>query len=165
MEAHSNWMKLALKEAEKAFDENEVPVGCIIVFENRIIAKAHNQVEMLLDPTAHAEMMALTSAFDSLKTKHLKGCSMYVTLEPCSMCAGALLLSRFENLYFGAYDNKTGACGSVLNITSNNHFNHKVNVYGGILDVECSSLLKTFFNKKRNTPGDVSGNLNNFSVN
>ena len=161
MEVHSNWMRFALKEAENAFDGKEVPVGCIIVFENRIIAKAHNQVEILLDPTAHAEMMALTSAFDALKIKQLKGCSMYVTLEPCSMCAGALVLSRLENLYFGAYDNKTGACGSVLNITNNNHLTHKINVYGGILDSECSSLIKAFFIEKRNTPG----NINNFSVN
>jgi tRNA(adenine34) deaminase len=161
MEVHSNWMKYALKEAENAFDGKEVPVGCIVVFENRIIAKAHNQVEMLIDPTAHAEMMALTSAFDALKTKQLKGCSMYVTLEPCSMCAGALVLSRLENLYFGAYDNKTGSCGSVLNITNNNHLTHKINVYGGILDSECSSLLKSFFNAKRNT----TGGINNFSIN
>jgi tRNA(adenine34) deaminase len=163
MEVHSNWMKIALKEAEKAYDSNEVPVGCIIVFENRIIAKAHNQIEMLTDPTAHAEMMALTSAFDALKTKQLKGCSMYVTLEPCSMCAGALVLAKLENLYFGAYDNKTGACGSVLNITNNNHLNHNINVYGGILDSECSSLIKAFFNEKRSN--DMPGNLNNFSIN
>lgn len=163
MEVHSNWMKYALKEAEKAFDGKEVPVGCIIVCENRIIAKAHNQVETLTDPTAHAEMMALTSAFDALKTKQLKGCSMYVTLEPCSMCAGALVLSRLENLYFGAFDNKTGACGSVLNITNHNHLNHKINVYGGILDAECSSLIKSFFTEKRNN--DMPGSLNNFSIN
>jgi tRNA(adenine34) deaminase len=163
MEVHSNWMKYALKEAEKAFDGKEVPVGCIIVYENRIIAKAYNQVEMLTDPTAHAEMMALTSAFDALKSKQLKGCSMYVTLEPCSMCAGALVLAKLENLYFGAYDNKTGACGSVLNITNNNHLNHSINVYGGILDAECSSLIKSFFNKKRKN--DIPDNLNNFSIN
>jgi tRNA(adenine34) deaminase len=165
MEIHSHWMKYALKEAEKAFDGKEVPVGCIVVFEKRIIAKAHNQVEMLLDSTAHAEMIALTSAFEALNSKQLKDCSMYVTLEPCSMCAGALVLSRLENLYFGAYDNKTGACGSVLNITNNKHLNHKINVYGGILDAECSSLLKAFFNLKRNASGDVIGNKNNFSVN
>ena len=120
---------------------------------------------MLLDSTAHAEMIALTSAFEALNSKQLKDCSMYVTLEPCSMCAGALVLSRLENLYFGAYDNKTGACGSVLNITNNKHLNHKINVYGGILDAECSSLLKAFFNLKRNSSGDVIGNKNNFSVN
>ena len=149
-EVHSNWMKFALKEAEKAFDANEVPVGCVIVYENKIIAKAYNQVEMLTDPTAHAEMMALTSAFDYLKTKQLKGCSMYVTLEPCSMCAGALVLTKLENLYFGSYDVKAGACGSVLNITTNTSLNHNINVYGGILDAECSSLLRAFFSEKRN---------------
>lgn len=149
-EEQSRLMKTALKEAEKAYDMGEVPVGCIIVFEKRIIAKAHNQVETLCDPTAHAEMMALTSAFASLESKVLKGCSMYVTLEPCSMCAGAIVLSKLDNLYFGAYDNKAGACGSVLNITNNTSLNHTVNVYGGILDIECSSLLKSFFNSRRN---------------
>ncbi len=149
MEAHSNWMKFALKESEKAYDSGEVPVGCIIVFENRIIAKGYNQVETLSDPTAHAEMLALTSAFDTLGTKILTGCSMYVTLEPCSMCAGAIILSKLENLYFGAFDNKTGACGSVLNITNNSFLNHQVNVYGGVLDAECGGLLKSFFEMKR----------------
>ncbi|MFA5011746.1 MAG: tRNA adenosine(34) deaminase TadA [Ignavibacteria bacterium] len=149
-EEHSRLMKTALKEAEKAYDMGEVPVGCIIVFEKRIIAKAHNQVETLCDPTAHAEMMALTSAFASLESKVLKGCSMYVTLEPCSMCAGSIVLSKLDKLYFGAYDNKAGACGSVLNITKSTSLNHSVNVYGGILDIECSSLLKSFFNSRRN---------------
>ena len=142
-------MKYALREAERAFDGKEVPVGCIIVFENRIIAKSHNQIETLNDPTAHAEMLALTSAFDAMQSKTLKGCSMYVTLEPCSMCAGAIVLSKIDNLYFGAYDNKAGACGSVLNITNNKSLNHKVNVYGGILDEECGLLLKAFFESKR----------------
>lgn len=150
-EEHSLRMKSALKEAEKAYDMGEVPVGCIIVFEKKIIAKAFNQIETLKDPTAHAEMMALTSAFASLENKVLKGCSMYVTLEPCSMCAGAIVLSKLDNLYFGAYDNKAGACGSVLNITNNPSLNHSVNVYGGILDTECSSMLKFFFESKRNT--------------
>lgn len=149
-EEHSRWMKIALKEAEKAFDIGEVPVGCIIVFEKKIIAKAYNRIESLKDSTAHAEMMALTSAFSSLESKVLNGCSMYVTLEPCSMCAGAIVLSKVENLYFGAYDNKAGGCGSVLNITNNSSLNHSVNVYGGILDLECSHILKSFFNSKRN---------------
>lgn len=142
-------MKYALREAERAFDSKEVPVGCIIVFENRIIAKAYNQIETLNDPTAHAEMLALTSAFDAMQSKTLKGCSMYVTLEPCSMCAGAIVLSKLDNLYFGAYDIKAGACGSVLNITNNKSLNHKVNVYGGVLDEECAMLLKAFFERKR----------------
>ncbi len=148
-EEHSVRMKTALKEAEKAYDMGEVPVGCIIVFEKKVIAKAFNRIESLNDSTAHAEMMALTSAFASLESKVLKGCSMYVTLEPCSMCAGAIVLSKLDNLYFGAYDNKTGACGSVLNITNNPSLNHSVNVYGGILDAECSSILRSFFESKR----------------
>lgn len=142
-------MKFAIKEAVKAFDYDEVPVGCVIVYENKIVAKGYNQIETLSDPTAHAEMLALTSAFDSLGSKVLTGCSMYVTLEPCSMCAGAIVLSKLENLFFGAYDNKSGACGSVLNITNNSHLNHNVKVYGGISDAECSGLLKSFFNIKR----------------
>ncbi|MDD5361433.1 MAG: tRNA adenosine(34) deaminase TadA [Ignavibacteria bacterium] len=160
-EIHSNWMKYALREAERAFDENEVPVGCVIIHGNRIIAKAHNQIEMLNDPTAHAEMLALTSAFDAIQNKQLKGCSMYVTLEPCTMCAGALVLAKIENIYFGAYDIKSGACGSVLNITNNKSLNHISKVYGGILDKECGMLLKAFFDMKRNK----ENGLNNYSVN
>lgn len=154
-------MKYALREAERAFDENEVPVGCVIIHGNRIIAKAHNQIEMLNDPTAHAEMLALTSAFDAIQNKQLKGCSMYVTLEPCTMCAGALVLAKIENIYFGAYDIKSGACGSVLNITNNKSLNHISKVYGGILDKECGMLLKAFFDMKRNK----ENGLNNYSVN
>ena len=149
-EEHSRLMKYALKEAEKAYEMGEVPVGCVIVFENKIIAKAYNQIESLNDATAHAEMIAITSAFASLESKVLKGCSMYVTLEPCSMCAGAIVLSKIDNLYFGAYDNKAGACGSVLYFPYNISLNQTVNVYGGILDAECSSILKSFFNSKRN---------------
>lgn len=149
IEKHSELMKFALKEAVKAFDYDEVPVGCVIVHENKIIAKGYNQIETLSDPTAHAEMLALTSAFDSLGRKTLNGCSMYVTLEPCPMCAGAIVLSKLENLFFGSYDNKTGACGSVFNITGSSILNHSVNVYGGILDDDCGSLLKSFFKIKR----------------
>src|SRR5512144_1001701 len=108
MMQHEIWMNHALKEAEKAFEKNEVPIGAVVVFENRIIAKAYNQVETLRDPTAHAEMIAITSAASYLSSKILLGCSMYVTLEPCSMCAGAIVLSKMEALYFGAFDNKSG---------------------------------------------------------
>ncbi len=146
---HSEWMKYALREAEKAFEKNEIPVGCVIVKNNSVIAKAYNQVEMLNDPTAHCEMIALTSAFDSLGTKHLSGCSIYVTLEPCSMCAGALVLAKIDNVYFGAFDNKAGACGSVLNVISNKALNHRITSYGGILDAECGSIIKCFFDIKR----------------
>lgn len=151
MTIHEQWMSLALKEAERAFAKEEVPVGCIIVYNNRIIAKSYNSVEQLKDPTAHAEMLAITSAVEYLNSKILKGCSMYVTLEPCSMCAGALVLSKIDNLFFGAYDPKSGACGSVLNITNQKQLNHKVNVLGGILDDKCGLLLKAFFEKKRSS--------------
>jgi len=145
MTQHEIFMEFAYKEAEKAFREEELPVGAIIVFENRIIAKGHNQVETLKDPTAHAEIIAITSAANYLSSKQLLGCSMYVTLEPCSMCAGAIVLAKIENLFFGAFDNKSGACGSVLNVTNHKSLNHKVNVTGGILDEKCGEILKEFF--------------------
>jgi tRNA(adenine34) deaminase len=143
------WMQYALKEAQKAFREDEIPIGAIVVFENTIIGKGYNQVERLNDPTAHAEIIAITSAANYLSSKVLLGCSLYVTLEPCSMCAGAIVLSKIENLYFGSYDNKSGACGSVINITNHKALNHNVNVYGGILDKDCSELIRTFFEVKR----------------
>jgi tRNA(adenine34) deaminase len=142
-------MQQALKEAEKAYDAGELPVGAVIVFEKRVIAKGYNQVETLRDPTAHAEIIAITSAASYLSSKALLGCSMYVTLEPCSMCAGAIVLAKIENLYFGAFDNKSGGCGSVLNITNNKSLNHQPNVSGGILDAECAGLLKSFFEVRR----------------
>ncbi|MBK6506082.1 MAG: nucleoside deaminase [Ignavibacteria bacterium] len=142
-------MNYAFREAERAFEEGEIPVGCIIVFQNSIIAKAHNQIETLKDPTAHAEIIAVTSAAEYLQSKVLAGCSMYVTLEPCVMCAGAIVLSKLENLFFGAYDFKSGACGSVFNVTNNDSLNHRVNVLGGVLDEKCREILKSFFEVKR----------------
>jgi tRNA(adenine34) deaminase len=142
-------MQEALNEARKAFDEDEVPVGAVIVYKNKIIARGHNQIERLKDPTAHAEMLALTSAANYLGNKWLLGVSIYVTIEPCSMCAGALVLSRLKNLYFGAADPKTGACGSVVNIAAHKKLNHRIKVTGGILKKECGSLLSEFFRKKR----------------
>ena len=149
------YMLEALKEAKKAFEEDEVPVGAVIVSDKspsgdkRIIARAHNQVERLRDPTAHAEMIAITQAAAALGSKWLSGTSIYVTIEPCSMCAGALVLSRIKNLYFGACDPKTGACGSVTNIVNHKKLNHKIKVKKGILKEDCSSLLKEFFKKNR----------------
>jgi tRNA(adenine34) deaminase len=142
-------MNYAFREAERAFEEGEIPVGCIIVFQNSIIAKAHNQIETLKDPTAHAEIIAVTSAAEYLQSKVLAGCTMYVTLEPCVMCAGAIVLSKLENLFFGAYDFKSGACGSVFNVTNNDSLNHKVNVLGGVLDEKCREILKSFFDVRR----------------
>ena len=149
MTQHEIYMQQALKEAEKAYDAGELPVGAVIVFENRVIAKGYNQVETLKDPTAHAEIIAITSAASYLSSKALLGCSMYVTLEPCSMCAGAIVLAKIENLYFGAFDNKLGACGSVLNVINNKSLNHQLSVSGGILDAECAALLRSFFEVRR----------------
>jgi len=149
MTQHEIYMNYAFKEAEKAFDKEEIPIGCIIVFQNTIIAKAHNLVETLKDPTAHAEIIAITSAAEYLQSKQLVGCSMYITLEPCAMCAGAIVLSKIENLFFGAYDVKNGACGSVLNITNNKSLNHYCNVLGGVMDEKCKEILKSFFEIKR----------------
>lgn len=142
-------MQYAYREAEKAYEKGEIPIGAVIVFDNMIIGKGHNQVETLKDPTAHAEIIALTSAAEYLTSKVLLGCTMYVTLEPCSMCAGAIVLAKVEALYFGAYDNKSGACGSVLNITNNKALNHRLNVTGGIMDDKCGELIRSFFEVKR----------------
>ena len=143
------YMSEALKEARQALKEDEVPVGAVVVYQRKIIARAHNQMERLRDPTAHAEMIALTCATNHLRIKWLLGASLYVTIEPCSMCAGALVLSRIKNVIYGAVDTKAGACGSVINIINNKKLNHHIEVKKGILKEECSSLLREFFKKKR----------------
>jgi tRNA(adenine34) deaminase len=143
------YMSEAVREARLAMEEDEVPVGCVIVHKARIIARAHNQVERLKDPTAHAEMLAITSAAAYLGTKWLSQVSLYVTIEPCSMCTGALVLARVKNLYFGARDPKAGACGSIINIANHRKLNHRIKIKGGILEKECGSLLSEFFRKKR----------------
>jgi tRNA(adenine34) deaminase len=143
------FMLEALKEAGIARDKDEVPIGAVIVHNGKIISRGHNQVETLKDPTAHAEMIALTSAANFLGSKWLLGASIYVTIEPCSMCAGALVLSRIKNLVYGASDPKTGACGSVVNIVSNKKLNHRLRVKKGMLKDDCSALLKEFFKEKR----------------
>ena len=142
-------MREALKEARKALEEDEVPVGAVIVSGARIIARGHNQIERLKDPTAHAEMLAITSAANFLDTKWLNEASLYVTIEPCSMCAGALVLSRIKNLFYGAADPKAGGCGSVTNVINNKSLNHRIKVQKGILQEECGQLLTQFFQSKR----------------
>ena len=142
------FMRQALELAKTAFDEDEVPVGAVIVYNNRIIAKGRNQVEKLLDPTAHAEMIAITSAASFLKYKWLSKCIMYVTVEPCMMCAGALVLSRIGKVVFGAKDPKTGAFGSKVDINLLK-LNHKIKVAKGVLEKECSQILSSFFENKR----------------
>jgi len=143
------FMREAVKEARKAFDEDEVPVGCVIVHKKKIIARAHNQIERLKDPTAHAEMLALTAAANALEMKWLNQSSVYVTIEPCAMCSGALVLARVEKLFYGADDSKTGACGSVFNITDNRRLNHRIKVRKGLLAEECGALVSGFFARKR----------------
>lgn len=143
------FMQEALKEAKQALKEDEVPVGAVIVYENRIIARAHNQVEKLADPTAHAEMIAITQASNYLKSKWLLGSRIYVTMEPCPMCAGALVLARIKSLFYGADDPKAGAAGSVVDILNHRGLNHRVEVKKGILEEEASLLLREFFKKKR----------------
>lgn len=145
------FMREALKQAKDAAEADEVPVGAVIVHDNRIIAKAHNQVEMLKDPTAHAEMIAITQAASALSSKWLYDCTMYVTIEPCSMCVGALVLARMKKVYYGAADPKTGACGSVINIAQNNQLNHRIEVSAGLMEEECGGLLSRFFQQKRAT--------------
>lgn len=142
-------MQEAIKQARIAFDNDEVPVGAVITHQNKIIARAHNQVEMLSDPTAHAEMIAITQAVSTIKSKWLLDCTLYVTLEPCSMCAGALVLARIARICFGAKDPKTGACGSVVNIARNAALNHQVAVEAGLAADVCGGLLTGFFQKKR----------------
>jgi tRNA(adenine34) deaminase len=143
------FMRAAIGQAMMAEANGDVPIGAVIVFENRIIAKAYNQREQLQDPTAHAEIIALTSAAAAVESWRLNGCTIYVTLEPCAMCAGALVLARMDRLVFGCYDPKAGACGSLYNIVQDERLNHKLEITSGILQDECSALLSDFFARRR----------------
>ena len=139
------FMKEALKEAKKAYEKEEVPVGCVIVKDGKIIARAHNLKETKYDTTKHAEILAIQKASKKLKSWRLIDCDMYVTLEPCSMCAGAIINSRIRKIYYGASDEKTGAIGSVFNLLEDYKFNHKVEYQSGIMQEECEGILKEFF--------------------
>ena len=147
-------MYAALQEAEFAFEKDEVPIGAVVVFQNRIIGRGHNQNQMLNDSTAHAEILAITAASNHLKSKVLDECDLYITVEPCIMCAGAILLSRIKNVYFGAFEPKLGASGSQYNLLIENKYNHDVKVYSGIYSEESENLLKQFFSKKRKIIGN-----------
>ena len=149
MEEKQKYMKEALKEAKKAYDKLEVPVGAVIVKDGKIIARAHNLKETKLDTTKHAEILAIQKASKKLKSWRLLDCEMYVTLEPCSMCAGAIINSRIKKIYIGTLDEKTGAAGSVFNLFEDYTFNHKVEVEKGIMKEECENLLKSFFKMLR----------------
>lgn len=147
---HYIFMKEARKEAYKAYLKNEVPVGAIIVKDDEIIARAHNLRETLKDPTAHAEVLAIKNASEVLGGWRLINCIMYVTMEPCPMCAGAIIQSRIEKVIIGSKDKKSGACGSRVNLTRENLFNHNVEILFGISEEKCSRLVKRFFKKLRN---------------
>ncbi len=148
-EDNYKFMFSALKEAELAFEEDEVPIGAVVVHNNKIIGKGHNQIEKLKDPTAHAEILALTAASNYLRDKVLLECDLYVTVEPCLMCTGAILLAKIRNLYFSIFEPKTGSCGSIYNIPDENRLNHKVNVYTGIYENEAKFLMQQYFGNKR----------------
>ncbi|MBI3585610.1 MAG: nucleoside deaminase [Ignavibacteriales bacterium] len=152
MIAHEQWMKQALREAEKAFEQDEVPVGAVVVHEGKIIGRGFNQMERLQDPTAHAEMIALTAAANHLQSRRLEGCTLYVTLEPCPMCAGAIVMARVPTLVFAAYDPKAGACGTLFNIVEDKRLNHTTHVIAGVCDKESEDLLRGFFGRVRNVP-------------
>ena len=142
------YMSEAIKEAEKAFEADDVPVGAVIVHKGRIIARAHNQIKLLKDPTAHAEMIAITQAASYLENERLPATTLYVTIEPCMMCAGALILARVERVCFGAADPKTGAFGSVFDVNKKK-LNHNIAVSKGVLGEECALIMQDFFKKKR----------------
>ena len=147
------WMREALVEARKCLIVNrqlvDVPIGAVCVFENRIIGRGHNRREATSDPTAHAEILALREASQALGQWRLEGVTLYVTLEPCPMCAGAIWLARIERLVFGAWEPKSGACGSVFDIPRDPRLNYRPQVKGGILEQECAAVLEEFFQKRR----------------
>lgn len=147
-----HFMREALKEAKKAFEKEEVPVGAVLVQENKVIARGHNQVELLQDATAHAEILCLTSGASRLGNWRLAETTLYCTLEPCCMCAGALLSSRVKRLVWGARDVRLGANGSWIDVFAHDHPMHKLEIASGILEGESAELLKTFFQKKRKKP-------------
>ena len=149
LQPHDYWMRQALDEARAAFEEDEVPVGAVVVHEERVIAQAHNQRETLNDPTAHAEMIAITQAAEALGSWRLTNCTLYVTLEPCPMCAGAIVQARLPTVIFGAADPKGGGCQSLYAITNDERLTHRSVVIGGVLEHECSTILTEFFQQQR----------------
>jgi len=147
--SHQKFMQEALKLARVAYQNGEIPVGAVVVHGNQIIGKGYNQVELLGDATAHAEMIAFSAASSALHNKYLSDCTLYVTLEPCVMCAGAAVWSKVSRIVFGAMDEKAGAAGSVFNVASNRKLNHRAEIIQGVMEAQCSALLKQFFSERR----------------
>jgi tRNA(adenine34) deaminase len=148
-EKDARYIRLAIDQAAIAEANGDVPIGTVIVHQGNIVAKAYNQREQLQDPTAHAEIVALTQAAAALESWRLEGCTIYVTLEPCPMCAGALVLARIDRLVYGCDDPKTGACKSLYNIVQDPRLNHRLQVTSGVLAQECGDQLRSFFQRKR----------------
>lgn len=146
---NEKFMKEALKQAQKAYDIGETPIGAVIVRDGKIIARGYNKRETKKNALLHAEIIAIDKACKRLGGWRLPGCDMYVTLEPCPMCSGAIINSRIENVYFGAYDKKSGCCGSNINLFEKGLFNHDVNIVGGIMEDECAAMLSSFFKELR----------------
>ena len=146
---HDPFMQLALEEAQQALRENEVPIGAVIVYDGRVIARAHNQREQLRDPTAHAEMIAITQAAEARGSWRLDGCTLYVTLEPCPMCAGAIVQARLPTLVYGATDHKAGAVESLYHLLDDPRLNHRAEVVAGVLAEPCGRVLSQFFQEQR----------------
>ena len=146
---HNFWMQEALIEAEKSLSKNEVPVGAVIVLNGEIIGRGHNQPILKNNPTSHAEIEAISNATENINNYRLSGADIYVTLEPCTMCYGAIVHSRILNIFFGARDQKSGVCGSCEDLSKKNYFNHKPHITGQILEKECSKILTDFFKSKR----------------
>jgi len=148
--SHNFWMEKALKEAEKSFSKEEVPVGAIIVLDGEIIGKGNNQPILKKDPTSHAEINAIRNATKKVGNYRLTGATLHTTLEPCAMCYGAIIHARISRLVFGAYDPKTGVCGSSIKLHEQECFNHSPEIIGGVLEKDCSLILKDFFKERRN---------------
>lgn len=148
-ETHESYMRLALAEAEAALAEDEVPIGAVVVHEGRVVASAHNQREQLRDPTAHAEMIAITQAAEAIGDWRLEGCALYVTLEPCVMCAGAILLARVPLVVYGAGDPKAGAVSTLFQLLDDRRLNHRCETVAGVLAESCGGILTRFFEQKR----------------
>lgn len=146
---HERYMRKAFRLAERAYEEKEIPVGAVVVSGNRIVGKGYNQTERLKDATAHAEMLAISAACSTLESKYLEEATVYVTLEPCPMCTGAMVWAKVPRLVFGAWDARWGSCGSLFNLASNNKLNHRVEVIQGILENDCERLMKEFFRERR----------------
>lgn len=151
-EIDDNLMYIALDEARAATSHDDVPIGCVIALGSVVLTRAHNEREKATDPTAHAEILALRAAAAELGTWRLEGCTVYVTLEPCAMCAGAMVLARVQRLVVGAMDPKAGACGSLYDIPQDQRLNHRFEVETGVLADECGQILKDFFAARRGAP-------------